>query len=97
MAQPVSEYQYTYVGAVGSVVLKDIGATLARVIIPGTYVGTVMLYDSATVAGTASTNTLGTFGLPTTNVYKALDFGIRTRYGLTYTATGTPNLLIAWE
>ena len=95
--QPVSADPYTLISAAGTTVLKDIGARVQRLSIGGTYVGTVEFYDSATAAGTAATNLIGTYGLPTTNTFRSLELGIRTRNGLTYVATGTPTLLLVWE
>lgn len=96
MAQPVSYSPFTYIGTVGSVALTNNPTNVIRAIIPGSYVGTVMLYDSATAAGTSATNVIGTIGLPATASPMTLAFGIRTRYGLVYTATGTPNMTLVW-
>lgn len=97
MSQPSAASQFTYVGTVGSVLLKDVDANLVRVVLPGTYVGTVMLYDAATAAGTAATNVLGTIGLPALNTPNSIEFGLHTKKGLVYTATGTPNVVIVWD
>ena len=97
MAQPVSQGQQIYIGTVGSVLVTDRSASLIRIIQPGTYVGTVMLYDAATAAGTAAGNVIGTFGLPNTNVSGNIELGLRTRNGLVYTSTGTPNLTLVWD
>ena len=95
--QPVTGFNYTYIGTVGTIVLKDISARVGRLAIPGTYVGTVELYDCVGTAGTAATNIIGTFGLPLTNVMRSLELDITTHRGLVYVATGTPNVLLAWS
>ena len=95
--QPVSGDSYTLISAVGTVVMTDRSARLERLSIGGTYVGTVEFYDTTTAAGTAAGNLIGTYGLPTTNTFRSLEFGLRTKNGLTYVATGTPVLLVVWE
>ena len=97
MADTVAQGQFTYIVTVGSVLLTDRPAFLIRVVQPGTYVGTVMFYDAATAAGTSATNVIGTFGIPNTNVSGNIELGLRTRNGLVYTSTGTPNITVVWD
>ena len=96
MAQPVSNFTYTYIGTVGSVLLYDSSVCVHAVLFPGTYVGTVMLYDAAAAAGTAATNVVGTIGLPGLNTPSSAVLDLQTKKGLVYTATGTPNVTLVW-
>ena len=97
MSQPVSASQYTYIGTVGSVLVTARTGNLQRVVLPGTYIGTVMFYDSATAAGTAATNVLGTIGLPALLTPSNIEYGIQFKNGLVYTSTGTPNVVLVWD
>lgn len=89
--------QYTIVSAAGSVVVSNKGVTLKRILIPGTYIGSVEFYDSATVAGTAASNNVYNVVLPGLNLNKSIDVHARTRTGLVYAATGTPTLTFTWD
>src|SRR5947208_2504867 len=97
MAQPQVGYQWTSIGTVGTVTLKSTTATLVRVFIPGTYVGTVIFHDAASTAGTTATSAIGTFGLPATTVPGNIDIQATCKNGLTYQATGTPTLTVIWD
>jgi hypothetical protein len=98
MAQPVAAGQFTSITGVGTTVLTDRSdAQLIRVVIPGTYVGTVGIFDSATAAGTAAGNLIVSLGLPTTGIPSSIEVGARTRNGLTYAATGTPVMTLIWD
>lgn len=90
-------YSFTPIsGGTNSIVVAP-GPTIFRsVIFPGTYVGTIAFYDSATVAGTASGNQIISFGLPTTSVFQEINFNIACKNGLVYTATGTPLVTFTW-
>ena len=96
-SQPTSGDQFTSVSAAGSVVISDKGATLQRVIISGTYVGSVAFYDSATVAGTAGTNLIYTAVLPGLNLNQSVEIHVYGRIGLVYAALGTPVLTFTWS
>ena len=95
--QPVSGDQYVIITGVGSVVLAGGVATLKRVFIPGTYVGTVSFYDSATVAGTAAGNNVVTFGLPGNSLIQSHEINGRCKAGLVYSAQGTPTMTAFWD
>lgn len=98
MANLTPTAQYTNVGTVGSVVLTTgDGHALYRVVIPGTYVGTVNIFDSSTIAGTSASNQIISLPIPNTNVGGNIELGLRVRNGITYAATGTPSVLIVWE
>ena len=88
---------FTAVSATGTTVVKNISGVLHRVLIPGTYIGTVNLHDSATAAGTSATSQFLSLGLPTTGIPQAIEVGVTLRNGLTYEATGTPTLTLVWE
>ena len=96
MAQPTSLPAYSTIIAAGTTVLAGGPTTIARVILPGTYVGTVELYDSPTAAGTAAGNLITSFAIPTLTTPRSVEIGARTRYGLTYVATGTPTMSVIW-
>lgn len=83
-------------GGVGTTVVVARAATLHRIIIPGTYVGTLQLDDSATAAGTTATSDILVLGLPTTSIPQSIEVGINCRNGLVYQATGTPVLTLVW-
>lgn len=96
--QPESGFSYTKVsGGTNNIVLKDSAAYLKRIIIPGTYVGTISIDNSATVAGTVSTSNIFIIGLPTTSIPTVIDCDIQCNQGLLYQATGTPVVTIVWK
>lgn len=97
MAQPTAGDIGTYVAAAGTVVVSNKNAVLRRVIIPGTFVGSVEFYDSATAAGTAAGNNIYNVGIPALNQYRSIDLNVQTRTGLVYVATGTPALTFTWS
>src|SRR3990167_3461679 len=98
-SQPVSSGgQFSNVsGGVGTTVVTDRPATLTRVIVPCTYVGTLKIHDSATAAGTSATSTIVTYGLPASVAFQSVGIGVNCRNGITYEATGTPVMTIVWE
>lgn len=90
--------QWTAVsGGVGTVCVKNTTGVLQRVIIPGTYVGTINFHDASGTAGTTSTSQILSLGLPTVTYPTVLETGINFRTGLVYQATGTPVVTIIWE
>ena len=95
--QPTTNSAYTYVAAAGTTVVRDSNVNLQRVILQGTYIGSVEFYDAATAAGTAATNEIYKVGLPLTNALKSIDLGLRTRNGLVVVATGTPTLTYTYD
>lgn len=92
MAQPVAASAYKQVSAKGTTLISDIPVNLERVIIGGTFVGSVEWYDCNTIAGTAATNLIFNLGIPATNQYRAIDLGLRTKSGLVEVSTGTPTI-----
>ena len=90
--QPSSGDRFIQVGTVGTNVIASGGINLNKIILGGTYVGSVEWYDTATAAGTAASNLIYNVGLPLTNAYRSIDLNIRLRSGLVCVQTGTPLL-----
>ena len=98
MSQPVSGDQWTAVsGGVGTTVVANRNCVLKRVVIPGTFVGTIDFHDAATAAGTTSTSQILSLGLPTTTIPQSIELNISCQNGLVYQATGTPLCTITWD
>jgi hypothetical protein len=97
MAEVQDGYGYTTIGTVGTILLSNRATTLVRAVIPGTYVGTVAIYDTATAAGTAVGNQVVSFGLPATGIPQAVEIGAQLKNGLVYASTGTPNIVLIWN
>ena len=97
MAEMQDGYGYTVIGTVGTTVVTNRATTLVRVIMPGTYVGTVGIFDCATAAGTSATNNVITLGLPATAIAGAIEVGAQLKNGLTYASTGTPSIVLIWN
>ena len=98
MSQPVSGAQFTAIsGGVGTTVVSATPAVIQRVFYGGTYVGTVIIHDSATAAGTSATSAVMTIGLPLIQYPRNVELGIQCKSGITYEATGTPVLTIVWD
>lgn len=90
--------QYTIIsGGTSITVVSDSPVTFQKLVIGGTYVGTLAIYDSPTAAGTAAGNLITTVPLPTTNLYRTVDYQIKLKNGLTYEATGTPVLTLTFS
>ena len=62
--QPVSGGQWTSIGTIGTVAITDRPATLVRVILPGTYIGTVNFHDAYLTSGTTATSQVFSLGIP---------------------------------
>ena len=97
MSQPVGMHLGTYVIAAGTTVLSDEAGRVVRLVFPGTFVGSVELYDSRTTAGTAAGNNMYNVGLPLLNQYRNVELGFPFKKGLTVVATGTPTCAIIWD
>lgn len=97
MADRISGDQWTNVSAAGTVVVANRNATLRRILLPGTYVGSVEFYDSATAAGTSATTNIYSLGLPLLRQWVELEVNANCKNGLTYVATGTPTLTFTWD
>ena len=92
MAQPAALSAYKMVSSAGTTVISDIPVGLSKVIIGGTFVGSVEFYDCNTTAGTSASNLIFNLGIPATNQYRAIDLGLTTKTGLVTVATGTPTI-----
>lgn len=96
--QPVAGYQYATVGTgVGTNVVVNSTATLVRVIVPGTYVGTLNVHDASSATGTTATSQIFSLGLPTTSIPQSIEVGVGCRNGILYQATGTPAVTLIWR
>ena len=87
----------TVSGGTASAVQQSHDGVLHRVLVGGTYVGTIEFYDSATVAGTAAGNLIWSLGIPNTSFPHTYEIGANLRSGLVYTATGTPVLTFIYS
>ena len=85
------------ISGVGTTVLSNQQTTLRSVTLSGTYVGTVVLYNSATIAGTAAGNQIISFGLPATSDFRTITLNKNCTNGLVATATGTPVMNVGWS
>lgn len=97
--QPYSGGQIGTVGTAGpgTTVVKDTSGNLYRVIIAGTYVGSVTFHDAATAAGTNASSAIITLGLPGVNTFRSIELGVRFRKGLVYETTGTTSMMYVWD
>ena len=84
------------ISGVGSVVLSPHQATLRSISLTGTYIGTVVFYNSATVAGTAAGNQIISLGLPATSDFRTISLNANCTNGIVYAASGTPILNVFW-
>lgn len=97
-SQPISGDQYkTISGGVGTAVISATPATVKKVVVPGTYVGTLELHDAAATTGTSATSAVYAFGLPTTEIPMSLELNTQFKNGIVYEATGTPVMTITWD
>ena len=88
-------FEYKKITAIGTTVLRGIQAVL-HTITPEVSVGTVSLYDSATAAGTATTNLVYTFtgGTAVQDCFsRQLD--IQFKNGIVATSYGTPTAVLS--
>lgn len=88
-------FEYKNITAIGSTVIRAIPAVLHS-ITPEVSVGTITLYDSATVAGTATSNRVFAFTGGTANSQcftNVLD--IQFKNGIVAVSFGTPTAILA--
>lgn len=96
--QPSSGFQFTTVSAgVGTTVVKSTNAYFKRVIIPGTYVGTINFHNASAAGGTTATSQIISLGLPASGIPNFVDVDVNCGTGLLYQATGTPVVTIVWN
>jgi len=97
MAQPIAGYNFKVVsGGVGTVVVSNQETNLVRILVPGTYIGSITFHNSSSAAGTTATSPVYTLGLPTTSVPQSIEVGVWCGKGLTYEATGTTLCTVVW-
>lgn len=97
MAQPVSGAQYYSIGTIGTNVVCNQAATLVRVVVPGTYVGSVTIHDASSAAGTSATTPVITLPIPGANLFRSIEVGAQFRRGIVTEATGTPVMTLIWD
>ena len=97
MAQPVSGAQYYSIGTIGTNVVTASPATLVRVVVGGTYVGSVTIHDSATAAGTTATSPVVVLPIPGASTFRSVEVGAQFRNGIVTEATGTPVMTLVWD
>lgn len=96
--QPVSGFNWTKVsGGVGTTALTDRSSVVHALFIPGTYVGTLILHDAASITGTTATSAVVTLGIPATVLYQNVQLDAQFKKGIVYEATGTPLATIMWS
>jgi hypothetical protein len=96
--EPGQGYSYTKVqGGTSETVVRAGDTYLKSVVVGGTYVGTLVVYDCATVAGTSATVNVLTLLNPLLMVPNEVELGLHLRNGLTYVATGTPLVTIIYN
>lgn len=88
-------YQWVSIGTIGTTVVTAYPANIIGVFVPGTYVGTVILYDAA--AAGVTTSPVGTLGIPNTSVAGFIEIPARCRNGIVAAATGTPTMTLFWD
>ena len=89
--QPTSGYQWYVIGTgVGTTVVSNRSTNLGAVLVPGTYTGTMAVYDSATIAGTAAGNLVATFTLPANSFPQCFNPNLQFKNKIVCTCTGTP-------
>lgn len=96
-SQPVTGDQFTRITAAGTTVVKNISGNVQRILVPGTFVGSVTIHDSATAAGTSATTPIFVLGLPASSIPQSIEVGARCKDGITYEAAGTPTCTIIWD
>ena len=84
-------------GGVGTTVVADRNVSLKRILVGGTYIGTINFHNSASAGGTTSTTQILSLGLPATSIPFDLDVNANCTNGLLYQATGTPVLTFTWS
>ena len=84
-------------GGVGTTVVTDRQTILRKIVVGGTYVGTINFHDASLAAGTTATSQILSLGLPSTSAPFHLDVNANCKNGLLYQATGTPVLLFTWS
>jgi len=96
--EPGQGYSYAKVtGGTSQTIVRASDILLRSLVVGGTYVGTLAIYDSATVAGTSTTNNVITLLNPALVAPNEVRLDLHLRNGLTYDATGTPLVTIVYN
>lgn len=91
-------FQFTAVsGGVGTTVVKNMSGIVERIIVPGTFIGTINIHDASSATGTTSTSQILSMGIPATSQPFSLMVGVGVKNGILYQATGTPVVTIVWN
>lgn len=97
MAQPVAAPQPVVIGTIGTTVVSSESASLQSILLPGTFVGTVIFHNASSAAGTSATSPVYTVGIPLLNQYKDIKVNAQFNKGIVVEATGTPTLTFTWD
>lgn len=89
-------FSWTNIGTIGTIVAINRHTAFKRIVIPGTFIGSVSFFDTASTAGTSATNLILTVGLPASGVPNSIEVDANCKDGLTYASTGTPGMTIFW-
>ena len=81
----------------GTTVVSASDCDLKRVFWGGSYVGTMIIYDSATAAGTSVSNRLLTVGIPLLRYPESVEMNVHCKNGIVAEATGTPLMTLVWD
>lgn len=83
--------------AAGTTVVSSIPGSFERLIVGGNKEGTATFYDSATAAGTSSTNFIVAVNNNSGSIPTSIEIGIRTKLGLTAVVGGTTDLTVVYS
>lgn len=86
-------FDYKYIAAAGSGVLKSMPGQLGLAMINSAYTGTVTLFDNPSGTSVSTICVYGTPSLSPNSVGAPLSF----HNGLYYVATGTPNVTVTYK
>jgi hypothetical protein len=88
--QPVSGLNWKAIGTGVGTTTIDSPVVLGKIVIPGTYVGTIIFYDSA--SGTA--DEVFRFGNPLTNTFQTVTPELQFKNGMVIDCQGTPKMTL---
>ena len=97
MADNVQGDSFTSIGAAATTLITGRPVALRTLNILGTGNGTLAVYNSATVAGTAAGNLLLTIPFLSVVAPTAVPFNMNFNNGIVTTVTGTINAAIGWS
>lgn len=99
MSQPVAASNYKRINGTGAgtTVIADQPANFDSLTVGANYTGTLTFYDTATAAGTTSTNQLIAFNNNSGSVPYTVHPRVATKVGLTVVVGGTTDALVGWS